>query len=245
MYPEVSRELFQKWKKMGYSVSYVETEDLNGISLKVYFRSLTKNEFEYLSDLDKRIEVKALGPFYSGHYQEIIETALLHPKVLPDILPASFDKLLAEAIVEASAWMSTDKLVTGLEEARSSASSLEGFLYSRIMAAFPALSIEQVKDLEFGKMINLVAMSELITGVPVDLQPWLDPEGYEKRLVMEQRRNKRMADPMVSENLKLMRDPAARARIMAAAEQSEMNLISSSGTFDLNKSIQEQRMGLE
>lgn len=195
----------------------------------VYFRTLTKKEFtELTQDFEYKHpeETKYLGDLYSGRYEEIINAALLWPNPLPDTYPAATDKLVAEAILDASAWVSTDRLTSGLFEARQEASSLDGFLKSRIFAAFPTMSIEKINSLKFTEMIELVAMSEVITGVEVDLQPWLDPEGYQKRIEREKRRERAIIrereaglniDPR-------MKDPAFMRKLISSAQESRERL---------------------
>lgn len=192
----------------------------------IIFRTLTKEEYLGLTEVNTPEAASSLGTLYIDQYADIIRTALLHPVVLDDFLPAATDKLLAEAIVEASGWVSTNRLIAGLNEAREKATSLDGFLRSRILVAFPSMSLEKLNSMRFSELMNLVAMSESITGLPIDLQPWLDPDGYKKRIEAEERMQKRLrkeqeagvqVDPR-------MRDPEFRKKLMAAAQESREKL---------------------
>lgn len=223
--PSEVRENLPKWKRMGYEPHYVELPR-GGETLKVFFRTLTKREFDELSQSHQNPEAARLGVLYSDQFTEIVETALLWPSPLPGDLPAATDKLLAEAIIEASAWISTERLIMGLGEARQEAGSLEGFIHSRILAAFPSIQLKDIQKMTFSEMMKLAAMSELITGVPVDIQPWVDPEGYEKRMRREARRAKMAQSGMDfnSNNLRSRRDPETRQRLFEAAKLAQRNL---------------------
>jgi hypothetical protein len=225
--PQEVLDLLPSWKEMGYEPHCVfvrKGED----AVPVVFRTLTKKEFSVLSQQPVGdLESVVLGPMFTSPYQNILKTAVLWPNPIPDEYPSATDRMVSEAIIEASAWVSTEALQTGLQEARDSASSLEGFLASRIHVAFPFMDPRVVDGMTFNSMMRHVALSEIMTGVQVDLQPFLDPEGYQKRLEREERQAKKQrqeieagikpADPR-------MRDPAFRKRMTQLAEESRQRL---------------------
>jgi hypothetical protein len=240
-FPEELKEQISKWRRMGYEPHSVSISNLSKETI-VVFRTLTKREYDELTRSplhNPPEESRFLGSLYNTQFQEIIELALLWPRPLPDDLPAAADKLIAEAIIDASAWISTEKLTTGLNEAREKASSLEGFLRSRVFAAFPTMSVDEVNDLRFTQLIDLVASSEIITGFPVDLQPWLDPDGYRSKIDRQERMGRRIqqereagmnVDPR-------MKDPAFRRKLIEQAQESRERLHArpTNETIDLNK----------
>lgn len=227
-FPDDVRDMIPKWRRMGYEPHCVSIP-LADREVTVVFRTLTKKEYDEVTQFPLHStprEASLLGSLYSSQFEEIVRLALLWPTSLPEDLPAASDKLIAEAIIEASAWVSTEKLNTGLTEARERASSLEGFLRSRIFAAFPTMTVEEVGNLRFSQMIDLVASSEIITGFPVDLRPWLDPEGYQRDMDRQQRMNQRIrqereagmnVDPR-------MKDPAFRRKLIEQAQVSRERL---------------------
>lgn len=237
-FPEEVRDQIPRWKRMGYEPHCVSVPSISGDQV-VVFRTLTKKEFVEITQSPLREvpeEANFLGTLYSDSYAEIVELAVLWPKPLPEELSAASDKIIADAIIDASAWVSTDRLVNGLSEARESASSLDGFLRSRIFAAFPTMTTEQVDNLRFSEMINLVATSEVITGVVVDLRPWLDPEGYQAEMDRQQRMHRRIqkerelgvnVDPR-------MRDPEFRRKLIEQAQESRTRLNSSRSQEDID-----------
>jgi len=235
--PEDFRRMFPSWTEMGYEPFYISVRADAEKMVPVAFRALTKKEFGVLSKIQvPELPALILGPLYTEPYQQILETAMLWPKPLPDNLLAGSDRLIAEAIITASSWISTDSLVKGLEEAREQASSLESFLQSRIHVAFPMIQPQDVDGMTFTRMMRLVGLSEIMTGVQVDLQPFLDPEGYKKRLERESRQSRRQQmeaemgirparDPR-------MRDPAFRKKLMTMAEESKSRLRAKHGPID-------------
>jgi len=214
---------------MGYEPHCVVV-DCDGEPLEVVFRTLSKKEYNELVNIPLKNDEEALhylGSLYTEQYTEIVELAVLWPNPLPDDdLPAGFDRQIAEAVIEASAWVSTERLVEGLGVARDHATSLDGFLKSRIFAAFPTMTVEQVGDMRFTEMMELVAMSETITGIKVDLQPWIDPEGYQKKITRAAKMNKRIMKEQeagMSVNPK-MKDPEFRKKLIAQAQESRERL---------------------
>lgn len=219
--PEDALKQLKKWKKLGFEPHYVEV-----CGQVILFRALTKEEFTEATDVHLDAGEDLLGQLYTGQYEEIIEMALLWPNPLPEDLPAATDRFLAQAIIEASSWVSTDRLVVGLEEARERASSLEGFLKSRIHSAFPTMDPHKIDKLTFNEMMYFVAQSEIITGVPVDVQPWVDPEGYQKRMEREARmaRNDQRQREMGINPDPRMRDPEFRSKLIEMARDSRGKL---------------------
>ena len=217
---EVERQL-KKWKSLGLEPHYFEVG-----GQVIIFRTLSKEEFTQATDIVIRPEEDFLGQLYADQFAEIIELALLWPTPLPDEMPAATDRLLAQAIIEASSWVSTDKLLDGLNAARDRASSLEGFLKSRIYAAFPTIGYKKVDLLTFTEMMDLVAQSEIITGVPVDIQPWIDPDGYQKRMEREAKdaRSTQRSREMGIEPDPRMRDPEFRSKLLNLAKESRGKL---------------------
>jgi hypothetical protein len=88
------------------------------------------------------------------------------------------------------------------------------------------MQVEQVAELRFNEMMDLVAMSEVITGIQVDLQPWLDPEGYEKKMARSAKMQKRMMQEQeVGMNVNpKMKDPAFRRKLIEQAQESRERL---------------------
>lgn len=239
-FPDEVRDLIPRWRRMGYEPHCVSVPTASGEQV-VVFRTLTKKEFIELTQMPLHTAppgAEFLGTLYTENYTEIVELAVLWPKPLPDDATAATDKIIADAVVDASAWVSTDRLVAGLSDAREGASSLDGFLKSRIFAAFPTMTVEQVDNLRFSEMMRLVATSEIITGVVVDLRPWLDPEGYQKDMERQERMSRRIqkeremgmnVDPR-------MRDPEFRRKLIAQAQETRDRLHSKSqAEIDLEK----------
>lgn len=226
--PEEVIQLLPRWRRMGYEPHCVSIPSLSGDKV-VVFRTLTKKEFVELTQMPMHTPEEGanlLGTLYAETYSEIVSVALLWPTVLSDDLPAAADKVIAEAVIDASAWVSTDKLVAGLSEARETASSLDGFLRSRIFAAFPTMTSEQLDNLRFSEMMKLVASSEMITGVPVDLRPWLDPEGYKRDIDRQERMARRIRkEREVGMNVDpRMKDPDFRRKLIEQAQETRERL---------------------
>ena len=155
-FPAEVRDKIPRWKRMGYEPHCV-TLLVDGEDYPVVFRTLSKKEYTELTESPLHINEMAeyfLGSLYTAQYEEIVELAVLWPSPLSGDLPAGADKQIADAIVEASAWVSTDRLVDGLGVAREYATSLDGFLRSRIHAAFPTMKREEILEMRFTEMMG-------------------------------------------------------------------------------------------
>ena len=242
------REQVPRWRKRGYEPHMVVVPDKDYEPYPVVFRVLTRKEYEELSQPVKPGVETMLGPLFTGLYDEIIQTALLYPKELPEDLPAATDGIVADAILEASAWINPDRLVEGLAKSREEVLGLNSFLVSRVYAAFPTMTPDKVKDMTFPEFIKFVAYSEILTGVQVDLEPWLSPDTYRKRMDREERRirlrEKGMAE--AGQNMPTNpRDAALFAAMMKSAEESRNRLSERHGPVDFQKDNAEiQALGI-
>jgi len=217
--PEEIRTQIPRWKQMGYEPHLLLLEDGKGGQALFVFRTLTHKEFLVLvAEAQVPSEFESLGRLYAGGFKDLIRTALLWPAELDPHLPAATDRFLAEAIVETSGWSSEDRLSQNLSEARDEATTLLGFLYCRVSAAFPSIHPDTLRDIPLTKLMRLVAMSEVITQIPVDLDPWLHPEEYKKRMDREdKKRRKGGQDPRVE-------DPERMRKMMSVAEEAKQRL---------------------
>lgn len=255
--PQEVLDQLPAWREMGYEPHCVFVRKGEG-AVPVVFRTLTKKEFASLSAQPVgELESLVLGPLFTKPYEKILKTAVLWPDPIPDDYPSSTDRLVAEAIISASSWISTEALQVGLEEARESASSLESFLASRIHCAFPAMDPKFIESMTFSTMMRYVAMSEIMTGVQVDLQPFLDPVGYQKRIEREEkqaRRAQQEASMGIRSSDSRMRDPDFMKKMMSMAEESKRRLrdrrsvddrIDFAGTNRALKDLDNPRVGVD
>lgn len=222
MLPLEIEQQINKWKRLNIEPHYIQVD-----GVYIVFKTLTKLEFqELVSDARHKEYSEVLGPFYTDQYRELIDCALLYPNPLPDDLPSLTDKLLAEAIIEASGWVSTDRLVQSFSEAREKALTLESFIRSRILAGFPTMKPSDLDNMRLNEMMDLAAMSEVITGVQIDMRPWLDPEGYNKWLEKQEklaRSMQREAELGIQTNPK-MKNPEFRKKLIESARESRERL---------------------
>ena len=225
------------WKKSGYEVYSVNVASLEE---PFYIRALTREEYEALVDgLDigsyypressgyTRWPPPVLALYGTCHYEEILRAGLLHPQLTGE-MPAGVDAHVASAIVTVSGWADRVRLVEEMNVARQKATSLWGFLESRILQAFPAMSPERTGKMVLSEFLYRAAMSEIMTGVEIDMRPWLDPDAYMKELEREQKRARRQQS--VLEEAPVSRaDARSRARLrqeelIRLAEQTPVDL---------------------
>lgn len=208
---EINREL-SKWNGLGLNPHYTLITHPKGVCY-VVFRTLTKGEF--ISIRDSRGQDNYLGALNTDIYKNVIDMCILYPNPLPDDLPAFADKMLFEAIVEASGWLSTDKLIECINKQREEATTLDYYLKMRIISAIPHIKLSDFNNMRIEDIIEYAVIAENLTGVPLEIQPWVDPEGYEQRINKEKKKKLLHAGKTMSEVMEEKeKDPEYRKRIL-------------------------------
>lgn len=240
------------WKSSGYELHLLHHR-LGGVEQPFIVRALTREEYESL------VESISIGSYYpveeqdlqhwppelllqygTLHYQDILRAGLLWPELSPE-WPAGTDAVLARQIVEVSGWQNQMRVLGALERGRQRATSLFGFLETRVLQAFPAVTREQLRDMTMELFFERVAMAEVAAGQQVDLRPWMAPEEF----MREQRRAQRAAERAQAEaeaqmDMQAKGDPRLkraieRARLERAAEETKASLYEDTGRVDFTR----------
>jgi len=215
-----------QWKRCGYEPHLVRI--FIDKEYQFVVRAISREEFSVLVENNNPAEFYPAPPMEGvshpspiieiagqDHRQDLIRAALLWPDHLDPDLPASIDAHLFNNIAGVSGWASEDALVRGLIEARAYVCTLQGFLESRICKAFPHMSTDDLSKMNFQQFIKLVALSEAITGVDIDLRPWLAPDEYQRELDKISGRQKRMRRAQMSSQFRSIRgNPKAQGELL-------------------------------
>lgn len=215
MFPKEIESQITKWRTLGLEPHAIPITHPDGVCY-VVFRTLTKLEF--MVEKGRTLSDNPTGALNPEIYQNLIELCVLYPNPLPDYLPAAADNIIYNAILEASGWESTEKLVAEVNKQREEASTLDYFIKAKILSVFTNLDPNKFNTMRLPDIIQLAILAENISGVPIDFEPWLDPEGYNARLEKEKKRQQR--DSVAAhENATaaLMKDPEYRKRMMGRA----------------------------
>jgi hypothetical protein len=246
--PQIADRI-KTWKASGYELYCVQLS-IKGELKPFVIRALTKHEYESLveglsaatyfpTELETSYEWPSqfLSIYGTRQYQDILRAGLLWP-FLTDDMPAGIDGQLAKQIALISGWSSKGKFLEELQKARNKASTIWGFLESRIRTAFPYFTDEDIKGMTLEALADKAAMSELITGVEIDPRPWVDPEGY----LAEQERLKKLAKKMAPKaqlDTSNVRDPRIKdqlrkLQLAQLAEETKVDLTDRSARVDFD-----------
>lgn len=178
--PREVRELVPRLKKDHDVLYVVELQNDTG-EVYAIFRPMRKEEVRYLEEN---------APYHDEWWMEgwIIGHTLVwpDPHVLDEWLAGTVESL-GDSIIEASGWSSVEATVEGIHLARQEATSLDSAILAFICKAFPSIHPRDLQKMTLLETQIMLARAEMILGQPLDLQMFLDPEGYQKRLKRQQR----------------------------------------------------------
>lgn len=142
------------------------------------FRPLTREEIQYIESTSEYMDEWWAEGWMIGH-------CLLYPNPYAlDEWEAGAVDFLGRQILEASGWASVEAITSGLGVARQEASTLDSAILVYLLKAFPQLRLEEIQAMDFATVLRYLALAEVVIGQPLNVQMWLDPEGWER----EQRR---------------------------------------------------------
>lgn len=215
MFPKEIEAQISKWRTLGLEPHAIPITHPDGVCY-VVFRTLTKLEFTI--EKSRVISDNITGALNPEIYQNLIELCVLYPTPLPDYLPAACDNIIYNAILEASGWESTDKLISEVNKQREEAATLDYFIKAKILSVFPNIEPNSFNNMRLPDIIHLAILAENISGTPIDFEPWLNPEAYAAKMEKEKKRQQR--DTVAAHELttaSLMNDPEYRNRMMRRA----------------------------
>lgn len=228
------------WKDSGYEL-FVVYFKISGKLEPFVLRALTKHEYEslvegldvgsYFPPEDNSLESwppEYLKTYGTLQYSDILRAGLLYPNLDPS-WPAGIDAQIAKQICLISGWGSKTSFLQKLNAARAKASTIWGFLESRIRTAFPHMVDSDIQKMTLESFVDKAAMSELITGVTIDPEPWVDPARYMAKVERAERINRRRRQESMPD-VSSVRDPRLRRelekqRLAATAEDLKNDLV--------------------
>lgn len=124
----------------------------------ILFRELTFYEFDQIAEFQKN------GDTTNADIEElIIKFAVVYPENFnPDIYPAGAISSLADEILEESGFSSAKKAKSIVEEKRENVKEVRWLMKAFVLATLSSYKPEDLDDITFSKLAELVALSEKI-----------------------------------------------------------------------------------